>query len=155
MACTGFVSRATCAHEHDVERSVTAQLLRALATTLMLGATSACKPSWTIGLQEGSSATAPEFSLVQAGTSKPARIAAFRVDACAARGSPPIDTHWLTVAPGARQSVERIVYGVPPAGWRTAQGPHALTPGCYRAAVGNAPPLEFDVLTDGRVTARR
>ena len=74
-----------------------------------------------------------------------------------ARGSPPIDTEWLTVAPvaPALAPVARIVYGTPPAGWRSAQGPHPLTPGCYRAAVADAPPLEFDVFSDGRVTARR
>jgi hypothetical protein len=114
----------------------------------------ACGPKWAITLEDGSTATAPAFSLSRSGSTEPARIAAFRVDACAARGSPPIDTHWLTVAPAAQTPVTRIAYGAPPPGWRSAQGPHPLTPGCYRAAVSDAPPLEFDVLADGRVTAR-
>ena len=115
----------------------------------------ACKPTWSIALRDGRAAAAPEFSLSRRGEIEPARIAAFRVDACMARGSPPIDTHWLTLAPGAPQPIARIDYGAPPAGWRSAQGPHPLTPGCYRAAIADAPPLEFDVHADGRVTARR
>jgi hypothetical protein len=121
---------------------------------LLVGA-SACSPAWSIELVDGSTATATGFSLSRRGSAEPARIAAFRVDACTARGTPPIDTEWLTVAPGEPQPVSRIDYGAPPSGWRSAQGPHPLTPGCYRAAIADAPPLEFDVLADGRVTARR
>lgn len=128
---------------------------RAIRVASLLCVVTACKPTWAIDLEDGSTATAPAFSLSRSGSTDPARIAAFRVDACAARGSPPIDTHWLTVAPGASQPISRIDYGVPPAGWRSAQGPHPLTQGCYRAAIAGAPPLEFDVLADGRVTARR
>ena len=128
---------------------------RAIRAASLLVVMTACKPTWAIDLEDGSTATAPVFSLSRAGSTEPARIAAFRVDACAARGSPPIDTHWLTVAPAAPHPVTRIVYGAPPPDWRSAQGPHPLTPGCYRAAVAGAPPLEFDVFTDGRVTARR
>ena len=97
------------------------------------------------------------FSLTRKGTNEPARVSVFRVDACASRGSPPIDTQWMAVAPDAKglPPVARIVYGVAPQHWRSAQGPHPLVPGCYRAAVSNAPPLEFEVHADGRVTARR
>ena len=125
-----------------------------MATGALLVLATACRPTWAISLEEGATATAPVFSLARAGTAEPARIAVFRVDGCAARGTPPIDTHWLTVAPGAAQPIARIIYGAPPEGWRSATGPHPLLPGCYRAAVAGAPPLEFDVLTDGRVTAR-
>jgi hypothetical protein len=115
----------------------------------------ACGPTWEIQLEQTAVGTPPSFVLSRRGSEEPARIAAFRVDACEARGSPPIDTHWLTVAPRAPQPVARISYGSPPEGWRSAQGPHPLLPGCYRAAVAAAPPLEFDVLTDGRITARQ
>jgi hypothetical protein len=127
---------------------------RAIRVASLVIIAASCRPRWAITLDDGSTATAPSFSLSRAATTEPARIAAFRVDACTARGSPPIDTHWLTVAPAAPDSISRIVYGTPPTGWRSAQGPHPLTPGCYRAAVADAPPLEFDVLPDGRVTAR-
>lgn len=118
-------------------------------------ATSACGPTWEIQLEDTAVGAPPTFALSRKGTDEAARIAAFRVDACDARGSPPIDTQWLTVAPTAPTPVARIAYGTPPDGWRTAQGPHPLLPGCYRAAVAAAPPLEFDVLTDGRITARQ
>jgi hypothetical protein len=130
-------------------------LPRALRVAALLFAVTACRPTWSIALEEGSTGAAPAFALTRDGATEPARIAAFRVDGCAARGSPPLDTQWLTLAPGAAEPVARIVYATPPAGWRSAQGPHPLTPGCYRAAIANAAPLEFDVLTDGRVTARR
>ena len=121
----------------------------------MLATPVACKPTWEITLDGASTATQPRFVLTRAGSTDPARITAFRVDACAARGSPPINTNWLTVAPSEPPPVAHIAYGEPPPGWGSAQGPHALTPGCYRAAVADAPPLEFDITPDGRVTARR
>lgn len=116
---------------------------------------SGCRPSWEIGLQDGGTASDLSFSLSRAGRPQPAVIAAFRVDACTSRGNPPIDTHWLTTAPDTAEAVRRIDYGVPPAGWRSVAGPHPLTPGCYRAAVSAAPPLEFDVMSDGSIRARR
>ena len=122
---------------------------------ILLSATAACGPTWEIRLEDTATGSPPTFVLSHRGSAEPARVAAFRVDACDARGSPPIDTHWLTVAPGAPQPVTRVIYGISPTGWRTAQGPHPLLPGCYRAAVAGAPPLEFDVLVDGRVTARQ
>ena len=115
----------------------------------------ACSAPPSIRLDSTASHTTPVFVLAPQGTSDDARISAFRVDACNARGSPPIDTHWLTVAPNEPQTVARITYGIPPSGWRSAQGPHPLTPGCYRAAIAGAPPLEFDIGIDGRATARR
>lgn len=85
----------------------------------------------------------------------PSRIAAFRIDRCDARGSPTPESHWLTLAADTAEPVSRITYGSPPPGWRSVQGPQPLRPGCYRAAVANAPPLEFDVMPDGQVKARR
>ena len=128
---------------------------QAMLFAFLLVAVAACTAPATITLDEGSAANAPSFSLSQPGRADPPSITAFRVDACEARGSPPIDTHWLTVAPDQAQPIARIVYGTPPEGWRSPQGPHPLTPGCFRAAIAGAPPLEFDVLADGRVTARR
>lgn len=124
---------------------------------VLLCALAACKPTWTIALEETPAGSPPVFSLSRKGTIEPANVSVFRVDACASRGTPPIDTHWLTMAPDAKglPPVGRIVYGVPPQHWRSAQGPHPLIPGCYRAALTNAPPLEFDILPDGRATARR
>ena len=115
----------------------------------------ACSAPASISLDSAASDSTPVFLLTRQGTSEPVPITAFRIDACNARGSPPIDTHWLAIAPGAPEPVARIVYGMPPAGWRSAQGPHPLGPGCYRAAIAGAPPLEFDVSTGGRATARR
>ena len=128
-----------------------------LAAGAIIIAIGACKPTWNIALEETAAGAPPVFLLSRKGSIEPAHVSVFRVDACASRGSPPIDTHWLTIAPDAKglPPVARIVYGVPPQHWRTAQGPHPLKPGCYRAAVTNAPPLEFDVLPDGRMTARR
>ncbi len=128
---------------------------RCLGIAWLVCASSACGPTWEIELEQTAAGTPPVFALSRRGSDEPARIAAFRIDACDARGSPPIDTHWLTVAPRMPQPVARITYGSPPEGWRSAQGPHPLLPGCYRAAVAAAPPLEFDVLTDGRITARQ
>ena len=128
---------------------------QALGIAALACAVSACGPTWEIQLAETAVGAPPTFALSRKGTDEAARIAAFRVDACDARGSPPIDTQWLTVAAGEPQPVTRITYGVSPNGWRTAQGPHPLLPGCYRAAVAAGPPLEFDVLTDGRITARQ
>ena len=125
------------------------------ARTALLLFACACGPSWEIGLQEGSTAEQLSFSLSRAGRPQPAVVAIFRVDACTARGNPPIDTHWMVAAPDTAEAVRRIDYGVPPSGWRSAAGPHPLAPGCYRAAVSGAPPLEFDVMSDGSVTARR
>jgi hypothetical protein len=115
----------------------------------------ACSAPASISLDSTASDSTPVFLLARRGTSEPVAIAAFRVDACNARGTPPIDTHWLTVAPGEPRAVARIAYGLPPEGWRSAQGPHPLTLGCYRAAIADAPPLEFDVSAGGRATARR
>ena len=84
----------------------------------------------------------------------PARIAAFRVDRCNARGSPAPESHWLTLAPDTAETISRITYGSPPPGWRSVQGPQPMAIGCYRAALSNAPPLEFDVLPDGQIRAR-
>ena len=130
------------------------QVVRAVA---LLSVMAACKPTWNIALDETAAGAPPAFLLTRRGSNEPAQVSVFRVDACAARGSPPIDTQWMTVAPDAKglPPVARIVYGIPPQHWRSAQGPHPLQPGCYRAAVTNAPPLEFDVLPDGRTTARR
>ena len=128
-----------------------------MAAVALLVATAACKPTWSIALDDSPAGTPPAFLLTRKGSNEPAHVSVFRVDACASRGSPPIDTHWLTIAPDAKglPPVGRIVYGVAPQHWRTAQGPHPLIPGCYRAAVSNGAPLEFDVLADGRATARR
>ena len=128
---------------------------RLLSVAALACVTAACGPTWEIQLEETAVGSAPTFTLSRRGSADAARISAFRVDACDARGSPPIDTNWLTVAPSPRQPVTRITYGVSPEGWRTAQGPHPLLPGCYRAAIASAPPLEFDVLADGRITARQ
>ena len=85
----------------------------------------------------------------------PASVSAFRVDRCNARGSPAPESHWLTLAPDRAESLAHISYGNPPPGWRSVQGPQPMAPGCYRAAIANAPPLEFDVLPDGQVKARQ
>ena len=128
-----------------------------LAAVALIVAIAACKPTWDIALEQTAPGAPPVFLLTRRGSNEPAYVSVFRVDACDARGTPPIDTQWMTVAPDAKglPPVSRIVYGVPPQHWRSAQGPHPLLPGCYRAAVNNAPPLEFDLLPDGRTTARR
>jgi hypothetical protein len=127
---------------------------RATLIAFLLAAAAGCTAPAAITLDDGSTASAPSFSLSRPGHGEAPSVAAFRVDACEARGSPPIDTHWLTVAPNEGRAVARIVYGTPPDGWRSAQGPHPLTPGCFRAAIAGAPPREIDVLADGRETAR-
>ena len=128
-----------------------------VSAVALLVAAAACKPTWSIALEDTAAGAPPAFSLTRKGSNEPANVSVFRVDACASRGSPPIDTQWMAVAPDAKglPPVSRIVYGVPPQHWRSAQGPHPLLPGCYRAAVSNAAPLEFEVLPDGRTTARR
>ena len=115
--------------------------------------TAGCRDAGGIALADGSSIARLDFTL-SAGTGA-ARIAAFRVDRCNARGSPAPESHWLTLAPDRAESLARITYGTPPPGWRSVQGPQPVVPGCYRAAIANAPPLEFDVLPDGEVKVRR
>ena len=119
----------------------------------MLSASCSAPPS--IALDSASAPGSPAFVVTLRGSDRPARISAFRVDACAARGGPTPESHWLTLAPDTAESPGRIRYGSPPPGWRSVQGPQPLVPGCYRAAVAGAPPLEFDVLADGMTKARR
>jgi hypothetical protein len=113
-----------------------------------------CEPP-SITIEPASTATAATFVIHAGPTARPMMIAAFRVDRCDAKGAPAPESRWLTMAPDTAEPISRITYGTPPAGWRSVQGPHPLAPGCYRAAVSNAPPLEFDVSPDGHVTARR
>ena len=114
-----------------------------------------CDPATRIAIDPESRAPDVSFVLSSGATSRPATVAAFRVDRCEARGSPTPESHWLTLAPSGAEPISRITYGVPPTGWRSTQGPQPMAPGCYRAAVASAPPLEFDVLADGDVKTRR
>ena len=114
-----------------------------------------CNAPPTIALDPSSAVGAPAFTITREGAGEAARITAFRVDACAARGGPTPESHWLTMAPDTAEAVARFAYGAPPPGWRSVQGPQPLVPGCYRAAVAGAPPLEFDVMPDGMAKARR
>lgn len=126
----------------------------ARATVVSIALLSAsCADVPTIALDAGSTMTNLRFEV--SGNGAPARIAAFRVDRCNARGSPAPESHWLTLAADTAESITRITYGSPPPGWRSVQGPQPMVAGCYRAAVANAPPLEFEVLPDGNVKARR
>lgn len=115
----------------------------------------ACEPGATIAIDPANRGASVTFTITRGERGRPASIAAFRVDGCAARGSPAPESHWLTLAPDTAESIARITYGQPPAGWRSTQGPQLLVPGCYRAAVASAPPLEFDLLANGDVKARR
>ena len=122
-------------------------------TLAMLAAS--CAPATTIAIDSVGSAGTVIFVVSRGAPSRPAAISAFRVDGCKARGSPAPESHWLTLAPDSAELVARITYGIPPAGWRSVQGPQPLVPGCYRAAVASAPPLEFDLRPDGDVKMRR
>ena len=123
----------------------------AMVSIVLLSAS--CGDVASLSLDGASSMRDLRFDLTSDGA--PARITAFRVDRCDARGSPAPESHWLTLAADTAERISRITYGTPPPGWRSVQGPQPMLPGCYRAAVANAPPLEFDVLADGRVKARR
>ena len=129
------------------------ELRRQLAVAGMAMLAGSCGDTPSISLAAGSSGSNLAFSL--AGAAGASRVSAFRVDRCDARGSPAPESHWLTMAPDTAERVARITYASPPPGWRSVQGPQPMVPGCYRAAVANAPPLEFDVLPDGDVKARR
>ena len=48
----------------------------------------------------------------------------------------------------------RIVYGEPPRGYYSADGPRPLRPGCYRVAVSGPATTEFRIGADGAVSAR-
>jgi hypothetical protein len=113
-----------------------------------------CEPP-SIMIEPTSTASSATFVIHGGSTTRPMVVRAFRVDGCGARGSPAPESMWLTMAPDTAEAISRFTYGMPPAGWRSVQGPHPLVPGCYRAAVANAPPLEFDVSPDGNVKARR
>jgi len=128
-------------------------LLARVTVVSMALLSASCGDALTIALEAGSTMTDLRFEVSSNGT--PARIAAFRVDRCDARGSPAPESHWLTLAPDTAETISRITYGSPPPGWRSVQGPQPMAVGCYRAAVANAPPLEFDVLPDGQAKARR
>ena len=121
------------------------------AAGLLIGA--ACGESSRIALEDGSTTAGLVFTVSDG--DDPTRIAAFRIDRCNARGSPAPESHWLTLAPDTAEAIARITYADPPVGWRSVQGPQPLVPGCYRAAVANAPPLEFDIMADGQAKARR
>ena len=121
----------------------------------MVTVATACDPPSTISIDPASTLSTPLFTLSGGMETSPAPITAFRIDACAARGSPAPESHWLAMAPDTAEVILHITYGVPPSGWRSVQGPQPMVPGCYRAAVASAPPLEFDVLPDGNVKARR
>ena len=112
-----------------------------------------CRNAASLSLEAGSTMASLRFVLSDDGA--PAAITAFRVDRCNARGSPTPESHWLTLAPDTAETIARIAYGTPPPGWRSVQGPQPMVAGCYRAAIANAPPLEFEVLPDGQVKARR
>ena len=112
-----------------------------------------CGDASTIELDAESTMT--DLRFVVSANGRPARIAAFRVDRCDARGSPAPESHWLTLAPDTAETISRITYGSPPPGWRSVQGPQPMAPGCYRAALANAAPLEFDVRAEGQIRARR
>ncbi len=177
MACTESVSHATRAERppagddvpamkeleiaavpagRPAQRRTTRQGTATLVATLVLTISAAsCDRATTIAIDSTSSEGAIAFTLSRGSTSRPAAIAAFRVDRCNARGAPAPESHWLTLAPDSAEQVSRITYGAPPAGWRSTQGPQPLVPGCYRAAVASAPPLEFDLLPDGQVKTRR
>jgi hypothetical protein len=115
-----------------------------------------CAPKPTIGLDTASAATAAIFTLAIPGSDVAPTIAAFRVDACAPAGGAPFEAVWFTRSPSDDgQPLARITYGIAPTGWRSVQGPHPLVPGCYRAAISRAAPLEFDVRPDGRIVERR
>jgi hypothetical protein len=111
-----------------------------------------CRDSARIRIEPGSTPLALTFSLVDG--DEPARIAAFRLDRCDARGSPAPESHWLALAPDTAELISRISYGNNPPGWRSVQGPQPIVAGCYRAAIARAAPLEFDVLRNGQVKAR-
>jgi len=121
----------------------------------MVTVATACDPPSTISIDPASTRSTPVFTLSGGMETSPAAITAFRIDACAARGSPAPESHWLAMAPDTAEVILYITYGVPPSGWRSVQGPQPMVTGCYRAAVASAPPLEFDVLPDGNVKARR
>ena len=117
----------------------------------LLTAALACSEARAIRVAPGSTASRLTFEIdteaVRGAT------AAFRVDACSAAGVPP-QAHWLARGDGTWGSVGRIEYGAPPAGWHSVQGPRPLAPGCYRAAIARATPLEIDIHEDGSVSAR-
>lgn len=115
-----------------------------------------CAPTPTIGLDSASATAGGVFTFALPGRAEAPTIAAFRVDACAPTGGAPFEAVWLTRSPTDEgQPIDRIAYGIPPAGWRSVQGPHPLVPGCYRAAISRAAPFEFDVRPDGRIIERR
>jgi hypothetical protein len=49
----------------------------------------------------------------------------------------------------------RIVYGEPPRGYFSADGPRPLRPGCYRVVVSGPASTEFRIAADGATLRRR
>ena len=127
-------------------------LLRVTAGVGIVLVATSCGETTRIAIEPGSNSINLAFSL--ASGEGAARISAFRVDRCDARGSPAPESHWLALAPDTAEAIVRISYGNNPPGWRSVQGPQPIVAGCYRAAVANAAPLEFDVLRSGQVKAR-
>jgi hypothetical protein len=54
----------------------------------------------------------------------------------------------------AEAEVHRIVYGEPPPGFASDQGPKPLGPGCYAVKVDGTGSTEFEVSASGVVTER-
>ena len=87
---------------------------------------------------------------------EPVPIYVMRVDSCKTLGiidpalkPPPI---WIiSTDDEASAEVNKIEFGVAPAGWRTTAGPTPLTPGCYLAGAGAGTRLAFSVGPDGSI----
>ena len=61
---------------------------------------------------------------------------------------------WLISRHDGRAEVHRIVYGEPPPGFASEQGPKPLTPGCYAVKVDGTGSTTFDISASGAVTER-
>ena len=61
---------------------------------------------------------------------------------------------WLVLRGVGNEVVHRIVYGEPPPGFVSEQGPKPLVPGCYAVTVDGTGSTTFDISATGAVTER-
>lgn len=129
------------------------QALAVLLTPLL----AACPQNLSTSLVQGSTAESLIFDISNAaGTTESGRIVRFSVVEFGGLAGPgKTSVLWqITASPISRGGVEvaEIRYGLPPTGFVTDVGPHALVPGGrYLASVGGAG-VEFRVADDGGVS---
>ncbi len=119
-----------------------------LLTPILAG----CPQRSAVWIEQGSTATHLTLGLgKKRGTPGGADIGVIRVYRC---DSPATGegAMWVVGPSGGTNDVRRIVYGETPPGFVSNQGPHPLTPGCYRVDVSGTGKTEFQVEKDGIVT---